>query len=570
MKNITLVTLCMVIYKTLIMTNLFKRNKTYYIRLSLNDNLKIYFANKREYIKSLNTKNINDAKIIEKYLISKFNYIKRSFKMFSTQEIKEYIDEFKKTKFDDIVNRNTHLSINEIDTLIGDLNEEVDIYDEIINKEFYDLMNLIDLSNKKELEYGIDVDSAEKFKKNIIDIKINALNEVKKNIQNKVNVATPVTQTIPIIIQQTIPNQVIQTVPNQNQVIQTVPNQNPVIQTVPTSNPVIQTIPNQVVIHQTVPVIPSNYVTIEDAFSEYLNSRDKVSENHKKASEKEGRDFIKFCHTNKLQYIQELQNKNLIAYRNFLKTTKPKAKIGSLNLSLKFIIAFLNHSSSVSHYIPDITKKVKFTLSKRDKLEQKREPYSNEEYKKLLDNIDLIKLTPKKKKPTKYFNEYEIIIKIAAYTGARENEICQLTKKDILKDENNIDYINFRIDIGDNKTIKTISSFRKVPVHSELEKDLFDYINSVKTNNLFKIKSTQFSIDYGYFKTKVGFGDKHVFHSFRNTLQNKLKQQKVQFEMINEIAGHGPEDENKISADYTNPYELHILHEAIEKISYIN
>ena len=55
------------------MTNLFKRNKTYYIRLSLNDNLKIYFGNKTEYIKSLNTNkpdgwylpsNVNDVAII--------------------------------------------------------------------------------------------------------------------------------------------------------------------------------------------------------------------------------------------------------------------------------------------------------------------------------------------------------------------------------------------------------------------------------------------------------------------------------------------------------------------------
>lgn len=94
------------------MTNLFKRNKTCYIRLSLlNDNLKIYFGNKTEYIKSLNTNNINNARLIAKYLISKFNYIKRSFKMFSAKEIKQYISEFKKTNFDDIVNRNTYLSI---------------------------------------------------------------------------------------------------------------------------------------------------------------------------------------------------------------------------------------------------------------------------------------------------------------------------------------------------------------------------------------------------------------------------------------------------------------------------
>lgn len=144
-----------------------------------------------------------------------------------------------------------------------------------------------------------------------------------------------------------------------------------------------------------------------------------------------------------------------------------------------------------------------------------------------------------------------------------------INKKDILKDKNDIDYFNLTIDIDDDKTIKTISSFRKVPIHSELEEDLLNYIKSVKTNNLFKIKSNYFSIEFGEFKTKLGFGKKHVFHSFRNTLQNKLKQKKVEYQMINEIAGHGAENENKITNDYTNPYELHILKEAIEKISYL-
>ena len=60
-------------------------------------------------------------------------------------------------------------------------------------------------------------------------------------------------------------------------------------------------------------------------------------------------------------------------------------------------------------------------------------------------------------------------------------------------------------------------------------------------------------------KQKLEFWKKHVFHSFRNTLQNKLKQKKVEYQMINEIAGHGSEDEDKMTDDYTEPYELPIL-----------
>ena len=499
------------------MTNLFKRNKTYYIRLSINDDLKIYFGNKREYIKSLKTNNINNAKLITRYLISKFNYLKKAFKMFTTEEIKDYIEEFKKTNFDDIINRNTHLSINEIDNIIRILNQQVDIYDELIEKELYDLMKLIDLKDSEKIIYGVDIDSAEKFKKSIIQIKINALNEVKKNIQNKVDITT---------------TKVISEVSS----------------------------------------VPDTYVTIEEALEEYLKTKNGITEAHEKASEKYVQDFVNYCLTNKLEYIQNLQNKHIINYREHLRKNKPKGRIGSLNTSLKNVNAFLNHCSDVAHYIPKITKKVLFNPTIKDIVESKRSPYTNKEYKKILDNIDLIKFTPKKMKPTKYHKEYEIIIKIGAYTGARENEICQLTKKDILKDENDIYYFNFRIEIGDEnkKKLKTISSFRKVPIHSELEEDLLNYIKSVRTNNLFKIKSNYFSIEFGKFKTKLDFGRNHVFHSFRNTLQNKLKQKKVEFQMINEIAGHGSEDEDKITDGYTEEYELHILKEAIEKISYLN
>lgn len=112
----------------------------------------------------------------------------------------------------------------------------------------------------------------------------------------------------------------------------------------------------------------------------------------------------------------------MIDYRIYLREIKPKATIGTLNNALKNVIAFLN-------YIPDITKDITFKPTIREKINSKRSPYKNEEYKKILENIDLIKYTQKKNVLNKYHKEYEIIIKIAAYIGARENEICQLTKK---------------------------------------------------------------------------------------------------------------------------------------------
>jgi len=488
-----------------IMTNLLKRNNTYYIRLSINLDLQIYFNNKKEYIRSLQTHNINNAKIILKYLLAKFNHIKRSIKMMTTQEIKQYIDEFKKINYDDIINRNSHLSIEQIDTQIKILNNDCDIYDEIIEKELYDLMQIIDIDNKHELEFGLDVDVAEKFKNYIIQIKINALTDVKKIILNKVDIL------------------------------------------------------------RTDYIVNNDFITIEEAIKEFSNTRDSISEAQRKTSSKDVNNFLEFCNIKNIIYVQNLKNKDLISYRTYLKKLNPKSKVTTLNNALKNMITFVNYCSDQANYIPKITKNVCFELTIKDKKDKQRSPYTNEDYKKIINNIDIIRHTKKAKKLNK---EYELIIKIAAHTGARENEICQLTKKDIQIGDDNIYYFSFNID--DEKTIKTISSIRKVPIHFDLLDELLQYIDKTKRNNLFTIKASKFAIDFGYFKTSLGFDRSFVFHSFRNTLQNKLKQAKVQFEIINEIAGHGSEDENKITNDYTSKYDLHILHEALEKVSYKN
>ncbi|MEA2019075.1 MAG: tyrosine-type recombinase/integrase, partial [Campylobacterota bacterium] len=466
------------------MTNLFKRNKTYYIRLSINDNLKIYFNNKPTYIRSLQTHNVNNAKVICRYLVAQFNYIKKSTSMFTTKEIKDYIDEFKEINYTDIINRNTHLSINQINTNIETLSEDVDMHDELIQKEFYDLMNIIDLSGKKEdaIRYGIDVNSAKKFKNQIVQIKINALNDVKKSIQSKVNISH---------------------------------------------------------INQAAPMpIKEDGVTIKTAMEEFLNSRSSLSKAVVKTSTKRVEEFEQWCQIHNLKYIDKLKHKDLIAYRDYLHKINNKVKRDTINTTLTDTITFINYCTDTLNYIGQkITNKVKFKLTTKEKLSSKRDSFTNEDIKKILDNIDLIKHSSKTNKLNKYANEYEIIIKIAMYTGARENEICQLTKNDI-KVDNGINYINFTIDLNsDEKDLKTISSIRKIPIHSDLLPQLQAYIKTIKGNKLFTIKATKMSIDFGYFKTKLEFGSTYVFHSFRHTFQNKLKQLDIEFEKINELVG---------------------------------
>ncbi len=68
---------------------------------------------------------------------------------------------------------------------------------------------------------------------------------------------------------------------------------------------------------------------------------------------------------------------------------------------------------------------------------------------------------------------------IAAYTGARREEIAGLMPKDIIKVECTL---CFDIDGNDLRRIKNLPSQRKVPIHSHLiELGFMDYVEALRT-----------------------------------------------------------------------------------------
>ena len=492
------------------MQNLFKRNKTYYIRLSIDSNLQIYFNNSNLYIKSLKTKNKKNATIISKYLVAKFNYIKRSIMILSAKDISKYIDEFKRVSFDDIVNRNSYLNIQEIDTYVKELNTHVDIDNVLIKQELHDLMQMLDTNHDINSLYGLDTQDVEKFKKYIVQIKINALNEVKKSIQ--VN----------------IPNNINTAIQHPNNTL-------------------------------------SSGVTIKEAIEEYLNSKSGVSKAVIEQDKLNLGRFTKWCDIKGFNYVDTLKHKDIIEFRTYWKKLNPQTKPNTINRTLANISTFIKYCVKVDYLVKDISKDIRLKLTTKEKLDTKRDTYKDEDIKKIFDNIELIQYTSKTKQLKQYSKEYPLLIKLAMYTGARENELCQLTKKDI-KVENGIYFIDINID--DDKSIKNISSIRKVPIHPDVLQELQTYMKSLKRDNLFKISAKQFSIDYGKFKTQLGFSNKIVFHSFRNTLQDKLKQQRVQNMIINELTGHTSHSDEKMTDGYTNRYGLEILYEELLKVRY--
>ena len=136
-------------------------------------------------------------------------------------------------------------------------------------------------------------------------------------------------------------------------------------------------------------------------------------------------------------------------------------------------------------------------------------------------------------KPERYWRSL-----ISAYSGARLNEVCQLSVADIQKTDR-IWAINLNADCED-KSIKTEAGNRIIPVHPKLiELGLLDYVKQIQSQNqeklfpnLKKMRSTGYgtliSRWFARYLKKLGIKKKSKnFHSCRHTVVNRLTTMQV-------------------------------------------
>jgi len=173
---------------------------------------------------------------------------------------------------------------------------------------------------------------------------------------------------------------------------------------------------------------------------------------------------------------------------------------------------------------------------------------------------------------------------IALYTGARQTEVCQLSLKDI-KIENGVNFFDFN-DEG-NKKLKNKPSKRKVPIHSKLiELGLLTYCNQLKLDNPQQPEMEQVELKlfpeitvgrdgsgtstskwFARYRKQVGVNDKgKVFHSFRHTAIDHLKQKEVAQEFVAAIAGHT--DESETFNRYGKKYTPEVLKPYVEMLEF--
>lgn len=170
---------------------------------------------------------------------------------------------------------------------------------------------------------------------------------------------------------------------------------------------------------------------------------------------------------------------------------------------------------------------------------------------------------------------------IALFSGARQQEICQLLTTDI-KDEDGIHYVEFSEDHATGKKLKTSSSHRRVPLHPTLVAVGFmDFVEMQKVQGqkwLFptiqdrKNPSDAFSKRYSHFlKSYAGKrqGDGMCFHSFRHTFTHwAYKAAGAQLDRNKIKVMLGWQQNEMIDAQYGGQYSIHVLYEELGKLAY--
>lgn len=164
---------------------------------------------------------------------------------------------------------------------------------------------------------------------------------------------------------------------------------------------------------------------------------------------------------------------------------------------------------------------------------------------------------------------------VALYSGMRMGEIAQLLVADV-RIENDVLYLDVNKD--EDKTLKTSTSRRRVPVHAVLlEVGFGEYVTSLRakgTKRLFPdlkpgadgYYSANFSKWWGRYGKAIGFHtEKTVFHSFRHNFKDALYAADVSETAARQLMGH---KDNSPHGGYGTGLPLQNLKEAIDRIDY--
>jgi integrase len=156
------------------------------------------------------------------------------------------------------------------------------------------------------------------------------------------------------------------------------------------------------------------------------------------------------------------------------------------------------------------------------------------------------------------------LILIAAYTGARIEELCSLKKEFV-------NLTDYTIQIEDSKTE---AGNRIVPIHTHIRKTIKklmvgsgnEFLFDSLTKNKYGDRSNAIGKRFGRIKSDLGFGSQKVFHSIRKTFTTALEQASVAESITADIVGH--EKQTMTYGLYSGGSSLEQKRKAIAKIKF--
>jgi integrase len=237
----------------------------------------------------------------------------------------------------------------------------------------------------------------------------------------------------------------------------------------------------------------------------------------------------------------ELQKTTLTEFLNRPSDNQPFANktINGMLVKLGGFFIWCHDHEYISH-----NPATKLQLKIDAKASDERIPYSPDDLQLLFGNLRPDRLRGWSE--TKYW-----IPLIALFSGARQNEICQLQMSNIIVAKGITCFQITECEEDDTK-VKNMNSKRIVPIHPTLLKlGFLDYVlkrsKDKKTTRLWPGLVNHPKQGYAY-KFQKFFGNfnrryvtdegRKVFHSLRHNFTNNLKQQGVQESMVAELVGH--------------------------------
>jgi integrase len=252
-----------------------------------------------------------------------------------------------------------------------------------------------------------------------------------------------------------------------------------------------------------------------------------------------------------------------------LKGTK-KRSLGTINKNIARVRAFFQWAMSNGYTDRNYAEGINIKVN--DSMRKQRNPYVTAELQALLSGKEYMQPEWIELKEAHRF----WIILLGMFTGARLEELCQLYSNDVFE-QDGIAVISINDDAS--KKLKNQASRRIIPIHPKLlELGFLSYVKSIHSNGSVGLLfpelqkqrdgySQRVSKWFARYKKQCGILDStKVFHSFRHTVSNHLKQKGVSRELAAAILGHS--EDSMTYGRYAKKYSPQVLLPVISQLDY--